>query len=96
MPDPGIGMTFRRRRAKGRVKAIMAARSEIRTHQGSVRLRSARTCSGGGIAAYHDFGVAALLEVRIEDRFSGHVNPRACGTLENQRFSDNSDDDVLY
>jgi hypothetical protein len=44
----------------------------------------------------HDVGVAALLEVRIEDRFSGHVNPRACGTSENQRFFDNSDDDVLF
>jgi hypothetical protein len=32
MPDPGIGMTFRRRRAKGRFEAMMAARSEIRTH----------------------------------------------------------------
>ena len=73
MPDPGIGMTFRRRRAKGRVKAMMAARSEIRTHQGSVRVRSTRTCSGGGIAAHHDVGIAALLEVRIEDRFAGRA-----------------------
>ena len=39
--------------------------------------------SGGGVAAHHDVGVAALLEVRIEDRFAGRGRPRL-GTLENQ------------
>jgi hypothetical protein len=29
--------------------------------------------AGGGAAAHHDVGVAALLEVRIEDRFAGRA-----------------------
>jgi hypothetical protein len=29
--------------------------------------------SGGGVAAHHDVGVAALLEVRIEDRLAGRA-----------------------
>jgi hypothetical protein len=32
--------------------------------------------SGGGIAAHHDVGVAALLEVRIEDRAAGRAPAR--------------------
>jgi hypothetical protein len=32
--------------------------------------------SGGGVAAYHDVGIAALLEVRIEDRFAGRALAR--------------------
>jgi hypothetical protein len=32
--------------------------------------------SGGGVAAHHDVGVAALLEVRIEGRFAGHAPAR--------------------
>ena len=29
--------------------------------------------AGGGVAAHHDVGVAALLEVRIEDRLAGRA-----------------------
>jgi hypothetical protein len=36
--------------------------------------------SGGGVAAHHDGGIAALLEVRIEDRFAGRA-PLACRHL---------------
>jgi hypothetical protein len=32
--------------------------------------------SGGGVAAHHDVGVAALLEIRIEDRFAGRAPAR--------------------
>jgi hypothetical protein len=32
--------------------------------------------SGGGVAAHHDVGVAALLEVRLEDRFAGRAPAR--------------------
>jgi hypothetical protein len=32
--------------------------------------------SGGGVAAHHDVGVAALLEVAIEDRFAGRAPAR--------------------
>jgi hypothetical protein len=31
--------------------------------------------SGGGVAAHHDVGIAALLEVRIEDRFADRAPP---------------------
>jgi hypothetical protein len=51
--------------------------------------------SGGGVAAHHDVGIAALLEVRIEDRLAGRALARL-GTLENPRFSTNSPDDMLY
>jgi transposase len=34
---------------------------------------SAGHLAGGGVAALHDVGVAALLEVRIEDRVAGRV-----------------------
>ena len=32
--------------------------------------------SAGGVAAHHGGGVAALLEVRIEDRSAGRAPPR--------------------
>ena len=32
--------------------------------------------TGGGVAAHHDVGLAALLEVRIEDRFAGDARAR--------------------
>jgi hypothetical protein len=32
--------------------------------------------SGGGVAAHHDSDVAALLEVRIEDRLAGRAPAR--------------------
>jgi hypothetical protein len=32
--------------------------------------------SGGGVAAHHDVGVAALLEVRIKDRVAGRAPAR--------------------
>jgi hypothetical protein len=32
--------------------------------------------AGGGVAAHHDVGIAALLEVRIEDRFAGRAPAR--------------------
>ena len=32
--------------------------------------------SGGGVAAHHDVGIAALLEVRIKDRFAGRAPAR--------------------
>jgi hypothetical protein len=37
---------------------------------------SAGDVSGGEVAAHHDIGVAALLEVRIEDRFAGRAPAR--------------------
>jgi hypothetical protein len=48
-----------------------------------------------GVAAHHDSDVAALLEVRIEDRFAGRAPPRL-RHLENQGFSRNSYDDVSF
>jgi hypothetical protein len=47
------------------------------------------------VAAHHDSNVAALLEVRIEDRFAGRAPP-GLGHLENQGFSRNSYDDVVF
>jgi hypothetical protein len=32
--------------------------------------------SGGGVAAHHDIGIAALIEVRIKDRFAGRAPAR--------------------
>ena len=32
--------------------------------------------AGGGVAAHYDVGIAALLEVRIEDRFAGRALTR--------------------
>jgi hypothetical protein len=51
--------------------------------------------AGGGVAAHHDVGIAALLEVRIEDRVAGRVLP-SLGTVENQLFSMNPPDDMLF
>ena len=51
--------------------------------------------SGGGVAAHHDVGIAALLEVRIEDRFAGRA-PLRLGTLENELFSTNPPDYMSY
>jgi hypothetical protein len=51
--------------------------------------------AGGGVAAHHDVGIAALLEVRIEDRFAGRAPPRL-RHLEDQGLSRNSYDDVLF
>jgi hypothetical protein len=39
----------------------------------SRRLTAGGHLTGGGVPAHHDFGVAALLEIRIEDRFSGRA-----------------------
>jgi hypothetical protein len=50
---------------------------------------------GTGVAPHHDVGLAALLEIRIEDRFAGRA-PARLGTLENPRFSTNSSEDVLF
>ena len=41
------------------------------------------------------FGVAALLEVRIEDRLAGRA-PAPSGYLRESEFSIKSYDDVLY
>jgi hypothetical protein len=45
--------------------------------------------SGGGVAAHHDIGVAALLEVRIEDRFAGRA-PAPPGYLGESEVLDKS------
>jgi hypothetical protein len=42
-----------------------------------------------------DLDAGALLEVRIEDRLAGRA-PARLGTLENQFFSANPPDEVLY
>jgi hypothetical protein len=47
------------------------------------------------VAANDGVDVDALLEVRIEDRFAGRA-PGPPAYLENQRFSMNSPDDVLF
>jgi hypothetical protein len=51
--------------------------------------------SGGGVAAHHDVGIAALFEVRIEDRFAGRAPPRSryLGEFE---FPTNSSEDMLF
>jgi hypothetical protein len=51
--------------------------------------------AGGRVAAHHDVVVAALLEVRIEDRLQATHRPRL-GTLGNQLFSTNPSDDVVF
>jgi gluconolactonase len=51
--------------------------------------------AGGGVATHHDVGIAAILETRIEDRFAGRASARL-GTLENQLFSTNPSDEMLY
>jgi hypothetical protein len=43
----------------------------------------------------NDVGVAALLEVRIEDRVAGRA-PARLPYLGESRFSKNSSDDVLF
>jgi len=41
--------------------------------------------SGGGVAAHHDGGIAALLDVRIEDRLAGRA-PAQLGYLGESPF----------
>jgi hypothetical protein len=47
--------------------------------------------SAGGVAAHHDVCVTTLFEVRIVGRA-----PACLGTLENQLFSTNSSDNMLF
>ena len=47
------------------------------------------------VAAHHDVDVVALLDVRIEDHLQAAHQPRL-GTLENQLFSTNPSDEMLY
>jgi hypothetical protein len=51
--------------------------------------------SGGGVAAHHEVGVAALLEVRSKSVLQAAHRPRL-GTLENQLFSIYAPDVVLF
>jgi hypothetical protein len=50
---------------------------------------------GGGVAANDGVDVDALLEVRIDDCFSGRAPPRL-RHLGESMFSTNSSDDVLF
>jgi hypothetical protein len=49
----------------------------------------------GGAAAHYDADVAALVEVRIEDRLAGRA-PALPGYLGESVFSTNPPDEMLY
>ena len=50
--------------------------------------------AGGGVAVHHDVGIAALLEVRIEERLAGRA-PAQAVHLGESLFNTNSTDDML-
>ena len=51
--------------------------------------------AGGGVAAHHGIGIAALLKVGNEDRLQAAHRP-VWDTLENQLFSTNPSDEMVY
>jgi hypothetical protein len=51
--------------------------------------------SGGWVAAHHEVGVAALLEVRIQERLAGGASARL-RYLGESIFSINTLDDMLF
>ena len=69
--------------------------AHTRSTAGTVLGGTAPHLAGRGVAAHHDVGIAALLEVRIEDRFAGRAPPRL-GTLENQLFYTTTADYMSY
>jgi hypothetical protein len=81
--SPLTGFALATRRVAGRALAVT---SVVGTHrQGRPRRpygtapaidQNAGRISSDGLAAHHDVGIAALLEVRIEDRVAGRAPAR--------------------
>jgi hypothetical protein len=58
---------------------------------GTTGAQSTGHLAGGGVAAHHDVSMAALLEVRIEDRLAG----RAPARLPLQRMESTQGPEIL-